>query len=90
VSCTITQASIINDLLDFETLKGANIAPKATQLDVDAAVHSVVRMFKHTVESKVSTAEPASQQASAQLTAHCAVLKQSCSVIVQLTVLPSD
>jgi hypothetical protein len=47
------QASIINDLLDFETLKGASVAAKVTRLDLDATVHSVVRMFNNTVTSKV-------------------------------------
>jgi hypothetical protein len=48
------QASIINDLLDFETLKGAAAAAKLSHIDVDAAALSVVRMFSNTVTSKVT------------------------------------
>jgi hypothetical protein len=51
--CCVLQASIINDLLDFETLKGSSAAPKVTRVDLDATVHSVVRMFNNTVTSKV-------------------------------------
>jgi hypothetical protein len=53
-SMRCTQASIINDLLDFETLKGATAPSTTTRFDVDAAVHSVVRMFNNTVTSKVT------------------------------------
>jgi hypothetical protein len=49
----LVQASVINDLLDFEALKGASANGKASQLDVDATVHSVVRMFTNSVRSKV-------------------------------------
>jgi hypothetical protein len=48
------QANIINDLLDFETLKGATTAPELTRIDIDAVVHSVVRMFTTSVRSKVT------------------------------------
>jgi hypothetical protein len=49
------QAAIINDLLDFEMLKGAAAATSTVaQLDVDAAVLSVVRMFTNSVRSKVT------------------------------------
>jgi hypothetical protein len=47
------QANIINDLLDFETLKGTAAAPELSRVDVDAVVHSVVRMFTTSVRSKV-------------------------------------
>jgi hypothetical protein len=48
------QANIINDLLDFETLKGAAAAVELVQLDVDAAVRSVVRTFSASARSKVT------------------------------------
>jgi hypothetical protein len=50
---TVMQANIINDLLDFETLKGTAAAPELSRVDVDAVVHSVVRMFTTSVRSKV-------------------------------------
>jgi hypothetical protein len=53
LALNLVQASIINDLLDFEALKGASANDKASQLDVDATVHSVVRMFSNSVRSKV-------------------------------------
>jgi hypothetical protein len=47
------QANIINDLLDFEILKGATAPVRVTRLNVDATVHCVVRMFTSSVHSKV-------------------------------------
>jgi hypothetical protein len=50
---TSLQANIINDLLDFEILKGATAPVRVTRVDVDATVHCVVRMFTSSVHSKV-------------------------------------
>jgi hypothetical protein len=50
----LKQASVINDLLDFEALKSSNTA-NLSQVDVDAAVHGVVRMFTNSVRNKVSS-----------------------------------
>jgi signal transduction histidine kinase len=52
--CLCLQANIINDLLDFETLKGTSAAPELSRIDIDAAVRSVVRMFSNSARSKVT------------------------------------
>jgi type IV secretory pathway TraG/TraD family ATPase VirD4 len=74
-----SQASIINDLLDFETLKGASVAAKVTRLDLDATVHSVVRMFNNTVTSKVRDRHSAVQT---DYCSHFTAL-QSCMRVMQ-------
>jgi signal transduction histidine kinase len=50
----LQQAGIINDLLDYATLKSSTVARSLSQVDVDAAVHSVVRMFRNSARTKVS------------------------------------
>jgi hypothetical protein len=44
----------LQDLLDLEILKGTRATPELSLIDIDAAVQSVVKMFKISIQNKVS------------------------------------